>query len=75
MRRDAEFRIEQELQGGARRAAAARRSTSAVAAAEELLETRVAAGDHDRVAEEYLTGIGAALRGSAGRGARRSEVS
>jgi F-type H+-transporting ATPase subunit b len=65
MRRDAEFRIEQERKA-ARVDLTKQAVTEAVAAAERLLETRVAAGDHDRAAEEYLTGIAAALRGSAG---------
>jgi F-type H+-transporting ATPase subunit b len=70
MRRDAEFRIEQERKA-ARNELMERAVIEAVAAAEALLAQRVGPEDQARAAEEYLTGLGVAVRGS-GPGARAS---
>jgi F-type H+-transporting ATPase subunit b len=67
MRRDAEFRIEQERKA-ARLALIDESVQQAVAAAEELLKTRIEAGDHDRAAEDYLAGIAVAVRGDGSHG-------
>lgn len=60
MRRDAEFRIEQES-----KAARARLLDEAVAgavtAAEELLAKRVSSNDLDRLADDYLASVGSAV--------------
>jgi F-type H+-transporting ATPase subunit b len=56
MRRDAEFRIEQELKA-ARIALLNEAATGAVRAAEELLKSRLSAGDHEQLANDYLTAI------------------
>lgn len=60
MRRDAEFRIEQELKA-ARQQLVQEAVVGAVAAAEQLIAQRIAAGDQDRMADEYLSSVGAAL--------------
>lgn len=56
MRRDAEFRIEQELKS-ARIALLHEAATGAVRAAEELLKARLSASDHDQLAEDYLKAV------------------
>jgi F-type H+-transporting ATPase subunit b len=56
MRRDAEFRIAQELKG-ARVALLNEAATGAVRAAEELLKAQLSASDHDQFAEDYLKAI------------------
>ncbi|MGK3997839.1 F0F1 ATP synthase subunit B family protein [Sorangium sp. So ce1024] len=69
MRRDAEFRIEQELKE-ARAILLQEAVQNAVAAAEELLRQRVNREDLDRVNEEYLKAIPAAVSAGAARGAQ-----
>lgn len=69
MRRDAEFRVEQELKA-ARAMLLQEAVQSAVAAAEELLRQRVGKEDQDRIAEEYLKAIPAAVSAGAARGAQ-----
>jgi F-type H+-transporting ATPase subunit b len=64
MRRDAEFRIEQELKE-ARLALLGEAVEGAVKAAEALLKSRVASADQDRIAEEYLGAVGKAAAGGA----------
>lgn len=56
MRRDAEFRIEQELKA-ARIALLNEAATGAVRAAEELLKSRLSASDHEQLANDYLASI------------------
>lgn len=56
MRRDAEFRIEQELKS-ARIALLNEAATGAVRAAEELLKSRLSASDHEQLADDYLKAI------------------
>ena len=53
MRRDAEFRIEQELKA-ARLDVLRGAVLASTKAAEELLQKKVVAGDHERLAEAYL---------------------
>lgn len=60
MRRDAEFRIEQELKA-ARVELLHQAVEGAVVAAEELLRKSTAAHDQERLAKEYLSAIPAAL--------------
>jgi len=60
MRRDAEFRIEQELKT-ARAELLQEAVANAVLAAEEILAKQVGASDLDRLAEDYLSSVGAAL--------------
>ncbi|APR84495.1 ATP synthase F0 sector subunit b [Minicystis rosea] len=63
MRKDAEFRIEQELK--AARAELLREAVeNAVAAAEELVQKQIAAKDHDKMASDYLASIGPSLSGA-----------
>jgi F-type H+-transporting ATPase subunit b len=62
MRRDAEFRVEQELKE-ARALLLQEAVQGAVAAAEELLRQRVGKDDLDRLAEDYLKAVPAALAG------------
>ncbi|WP_437278967.1 F0F1 ATP synthase subunit B [Sorangium sp. So ce375] len=69
MRRDAEFRAEQELKA-ARAMLLQEAVQNAVAAAEELLRQRVGQQDLDRVNEEYLKAIPAAVSAGATRGAQ-----
>ncbi|KYG03294.1 ATP synthase subunit B, partial [Sorangium cellulosum] len=66
MRRDAEFRIEQELKA-ARVMLLQEAVQSAVTAAEELLRQRVGREDLDRANEEYLKAIPAAVSAGATR--------
>ncbi|WP_437897191.1 F0F1 ATP synthase subunit B family protein [Sorangium sp. So ce124] len=67
MRRDAEFRAEQELKA-ARAMLLQEAVQNAVAAAEELLRQRIGQQDLDRVNEEYLKAIPAAVSAGAARG-------
>jgi F-type H+-transporting ATPase subunit b len=60
MRRDAEFRIEQELKQ-ARVELLREAVEGAVTAAEDLLAKRVGPGDFDKIAGDYLKSIGPAL--------------
>ncbi|WP_437647273.1 F0F1 ATP synthase subunit B family protein [Sorangium sp. So ce362] len=69
MRRDAEFRIDQELKS-ARAMLLQEAVQSAVGAAEALLRQRVGAEDLDRANEEYLKAIPAAVSAGAARGAK-----
>jgi F-type H+-transporting ATPase subunit b len=71
MRRDAEFRIEQELKE-ARLALIREAVLGAVQAAEALLTSRVVASDQDRLAEDYLASVGkaAAAKGANAPGGR-----
>jgi F-type H+-transporting ATPase subunit b len=69
MRRDAEFRVEQELKA-ARAMLLQEAVQNAVTAAEELLRQRIGKEDLDRVAEEYLKAIPAAVTAGAARGAQ-----
>ncbi|WP_437762333.1 ATP synthase F0 subunit B [Sorangium sp. So ce281] len=69
MRRDAEFRAEQELKA-ARAMLLQEAVQNAVAAAEELLRQRIGQQDLDRVNEEYLKAIPAAVSAGARRGAQ-----
>ncbi|WP_437813420.1 F0F1 ATP synthase subunit B family protein [Sorangium sp. So ce1078] len=69
MRRDAEFRVEQELKG-ARALLLQEAVQGAVVAAEELLRQRVGREDLDRANEEYLKAIPAAVSAGATRGAQ-----
>lgn len=62
MRKDAEFRIEQELK--AARAELLREAVvNAVAAAEELVAKQIAQKDMDKMSSDYLASIGPALSG------------
>jgi F-type H+-transporting ATPase subunit b len=61
MRRDAEFRIEQELKT-ARNELLREAVEGAVNAAEVLVKARVEARDQDRIADDYLRAIGPSLR-------------
>lgn len=60
MRRDAEFRIEQELKA-ARVELLNEAVVGAVVAAEELLKRRVAAADFERVNDDYLASVAKAM--------------
>ncbi len=64
MRRDAEFRIDQELKT-ARTELLREAVEKAVAGAEKTLRERIQASDHEKLAEDYLKSIGAAVAGSA----------
>lgn len=62
MRKDAEFRIEQELK--AARAELLREAVvSAVAAAEEMIAKQIATKDQDKMANDYLGSIGSSITG------------
>jgi F-type H+-transporting ATPase subunit b len=62
MRRDAEFRIEQE--GKTARAELLQQAVAgAASAAEELLVKKVGPSDLDRMAEDYLKSVGTAIKG------------
>lgn len=70
MRRDAEFRIEQELKA-ARVQLLQEAVRGAVSAAEHIIQQQVTGADQQRLADDYLSSIptafgGAALRGTAG---------
>ena len=60
MRRDAELRVEQELKA-ARDELLREAVLAATAAAEALVQKQMSSGDHDRMAQDYLGSIGAAL--------------
>jgi F-type H+-transporting ATPase subunit b len=60
MRKDAEFRIEQELKA-ARILLLQEATENAASAAEELLRKRLTPADHERIAEDYLGSIAKAL--------------
>jgi F-type H+-transporting ATPase subunit b len=63
MRKDAELRIEQELK--AARAELLREAVvNAVAAAEELVAKQIAAKDLDKMANDYLSSVGASITGA-----------
>ena len=62
MRRDAEFRIEQEAKT-ARTELLQQAVIGAAAAAEELLAKKVGPSDLDRMAEDYLKAVGPAIQG------------
>jgi len=64
MKRDVEFRLEQELKA-AKAQLLLESVESAVVAAEELLRKKVGAADQDRSADEYLVGLAAAWKGDA----------
>jgi F-type H+-transporting ATPase subunit b len=70
---DASFRVDQEAKT-ARDLVSREAMEQALTAAESLLRTRLTAADRDRLAEEYLSFVGAALRNAAAaapsRGAR-----
>jgi F-type H+-transporting ATPase subunit b len=61
MRRDAEIRVEQELKA-AQLELLREAVEGAARAAEEVVARRIEPRDHDRLADEYLAGVGAALR-------------
>lgn len=61
MRRDAEIRVEQELKA-AQLELLREAIEGAAVAAEKLVASRIDARDHERLADEYLTTVGAALR-------------
>jgi F-type H+-transporting ATPase subunit b len=60
MRRDAEFRIEQEIKA-ARIELLHEAVDSAITAAEELIRKRVSEGDIQRMADDYLSSVSAAV--------------
>lgn len=60
MRRDAEFRVEQELRA-ARISLMHQAVSDATSAAEEIIRKRTAQADIDRMSEEYLTSLRSAL--------------
>ena len=64
MRRDVEFRLEQELKA-ARQQLLQESVELAVVAAEKLLESKVAAADQDRNADELIAGLAASWKGEA----------
>jgi F-type H+-transporting ATPase subunit b len=66
MRRDAEFRIEQERKA-ARDELLHEAVANATAAAEALIKTQMSAGDQDKMAAAYLQAIGAAVAKSSTR--------
>jgi F-type H+-transporting ATPase subunit b len=71
MRRDAEFRIDQErktVRDELLREAVA----AATAAAEELIKKQIASADQDKMAAQYLASIGQAVAGTRAEGARSS---
>jgi F-type H+-transporting ATPase subunit b len=63
MRRDAEFRIDQELKT-ARTELLREAVEKAVAGAEKTLREKLQASDHEKIAEDYLKSIGAAVASS-----------
>jgi F-type H+-transporting ATPase subunit b len=69
MRRDAEFRVEQELKA-ARAMLLQEAVQNAVAAAEGMLRQRLAKADLDRLADDYLQTIPRALTAGPARGAQ-----
>ncbi len=65
MRRDAEFRIEQERKA-VRDQLLEEAVVAATAAAEALIKKQMSSADQDRMAADYLASVGAALGGSTG---------
>lgn len=65
MRRDAEFRVEQELRA-TRIALMQEAVTNATSAAEEIIRKRTAQADIDRMSEEYLASLRTAIVGTTG---------
>lgn len=65
LKRDAEFLLEQERKL-ARQQLVAETVTRASAAARQLLQTKLAQSDQDRLADEYLKGLGSSLKASTG---------
>lgn len=63
MRRDAEFRVEQELKA-ARTELLREAVVNAVSAAEELMIKQVTANDLDKMANDYLKSVGPSLSGA-----------
>lgn len=63
MKRDVEFRLEQEAKA-AKQALLQEAVERAVAEAEELIKKKVAKGDSDKMADEFLGGLGAAWASS-----------
>lgn len=63
MRRDAEFRVEQELRA-TRIALMQEAVANATAAAEDIIRKRAAQADVDRMSEEYLASLRSALTGT-----------
>lgn len=72
MRRDAEFRIEQELKG-ARVALLEEAVLGAVTAAEEIIRQRATTQDQERLAQDYLTAVPAAIAGVPQAGAAQAQ--
>jgi len=70
MRRDAEFRIDQELRT-ARIELMHEAVQNATAAAEEIIRSRAAQADLDRMSEDYLTSVREALASSESAGGAR----
>jgi F-type H+-transporting ATPase subunit b len=66
MRRDAEFRVEQELRA-TRIALMQEAVANATSSAEEIIRKRTAQADVDRMSEEYLSSLRAAIVGSGGK--------
>lgn len=64
MRRDVEFRLEQELKA-AKQLLLAEAVEKAVVAAEEILKKKVSGDDQSRTADEYLKGLATAWKGEA----------
>jgi F-type H+-transporting ATPase subunit b len=60
MKRDAEFRVEQELKA-AQEELLREAIVAATAAAEALVQKQISRADHDRMAEGYLKSVGGAL--------------
>ncbi|MBK8253877.1 MAG: ATP synthase F0 subunit B [Polyangiaceae bacterium] len=64
MKRDVEFRLAQE-EKAAKQRLLQEAVERAVAAAEEILKKKVQANDHDRLADDYLSGLDASWKGEA----------
>ncbi len=72
MRRDAEFRVEQERKT-MREELLHEAVVAATAAAEALIHKQISGADHDRMATDYLASVGAALsRGTESRSGART---
>lgn len=69
MRRDAEFRVEQERKA-ARDELLREAVVAATAAAEELVRKQISRADHDRMATDYLAAVGKALAPTRATGAQ-----
>lgn len=72
MRRDAEFRIEQELKQ-ARQDLLRDAVKDAVTAAHALLESKMQSNDQDKLADQYLASVGDAVKRGAGLSAQKSD--